>query len=89
MTGCPAVTTRLSRPTRLSPPADIDECAKPDACGANAICQNYPGNYTCGCPEGYVGNAYDGVSTQFLTNFTVGGRRFTAIDSVRHAALTR
>lgn len=28
----------------------------------NAVCQNYPGNYTCACQDGYTGNAFDGVS---------------------------
>lgn len=41
--------------------SDIDECTKPNACGTNALCQNTPGNYTCVCPEGFVGNPYDGV----------------------------
>lgn len=42
--------------------SDIDECQRPGACGANAICQNYPGNYTCSCKSGYTGNPFDGVS---------------------------
>lgn len=46
---------------------DIDECRRPGACGANAVCQNYPGNYTCACEVGYTGNAFDGVSE--LVNF--------------------
>lgn len=41
---------------------DIDECRRPGACGVNAVCQNYPGNYTCACQSGYTGNAFDGVS---------------------------
>jgi hypothetical protein len=41
--------------------SDIDECAKPNACGLNALCQNTPGNYTCQCPEGFDGNPYNGV----------------------------
>lgn len=41
---------------------DIDECQRPGACGTNAICQNYPGNYTCACKVGYTGNPFDGVS---------------------------
>lgn len=40
---------------------DIDECLRPDACGNNAICRNTPGNYTCDCQPGFVGNPYDGV----------------------------
>ncbi|XP_025836180.1 neurogenic locus notch homolog protein 2-like [Agrilus planipennis] len=39
---------------------DINECAQPGACGANALCQNYPGNYTCVCPEGFTGNPRTG-----------------------------
>lgn len=41
---------------------DIDECANPSACGSNAVCTNQLGNYTCTCPEGYIGNPYTGVS---------------------------
>lgn len=40
---------------------DIDECRRPGACGVNAVCQNYPGNYTCACQAGYTGNPFDGV----------------------------
>lgn len=29
-------------------------------CGANALCLNLPGNYTCECPEGFYGNPHDG-----------------------------
>lgn len=43
---------------------DIDECANPKACGANAICHNTPGNYTCECPRGFVGNPFDGCVDQ-------------------------
>ena len=43
---------------------DIDECARPDACGRNALCHNTPGNYSCSCPEGFAGNPYDGCVDQ-------------------------
>lgn len=43
---------------------DIDECAHPNACGTNALCHNIPGNYTCSCPEGFVGNPFDGCVDQ-------------------------
>ena len=29
---------------------DVDECAMPDACGANASCTNLPGGFACACP---------------------------------------
>ena len=45
---------------------DIDECANPHACGVGATCTNLPGNYTCSCPQGYVGNPYDGVCISIL-----------------------
>jgi hypothetical protein len=32
-----------------------------NACGVNALCTNYAGNYTCSCQDGYTGNPYDGV----------------------------
>lgn len=46
--------------------ADIDECQRPGACGHNALCFNTPGNFSCACPNGYVGNPYDGVSKYLL-----------------------
>ena len=49
---------------------DIDECKNPGACGVNALCSNYGGNYTCSCQEGYTGNPYDGVSS-FIMRFPV------------------
>lgn len=36
--------------------ADIDECAVPASCGANAICVNKPGTYQCTCKAGYQGD---------------------------------
>lgn len=48
---------------------DIDECRRPGACGANAICQNYPGNYTCACQAGYSGNPFDGVINLSLRSY--------------------
>lgn len=50
---------------------DIDECTKPNACGTNALCYNSPGNYTCVCPDGFVGNPYDGVSTRHTVQITI------------------
>lgn len=45
---------------------DIDECLRPGACGVNAVCQNFPGNYTCACEAGYTGNAFNLVC-EFIT----------------------
>jgi len=45
--------------------SDINECEHPDACGINAKCVNSPGNYTCSCLEGFIGNPFDGVRTYF------------------------
>lgn len=39
---------------------DVDECARPGACGINADCINVPGNHTCACKNGYEGNPFDG-----------------------------
>lgn len=33
---------------------DIDEC--PHACGANSVCTNSPGSYSCSCKEGFSGD---------------------------------
>jgi len=34
---------------------DVDECAKPDACGAHSNgCTNMIGTYECQCESGYV-----------------------------------
>jgi hypothetical protein len=41
--------------------SDINECDHPNACGLNAQCENIPGNYTCSCLEGFIGNPFDGV----------------------------
>ena len=49
--------------------SDIDECREANACGANSLCNNVPGNYSCSCQEGYAGDPYTGVST--LTGFHV------------------
>ena len=43
-------------------PTDIDECDKslgPNGkCGANALCSNTPGGFTCACQAGYTGDPY-------------------------------
>lgn len=43
---------------------DIDECRESNACGANSLCHNFAGNYTCSCQDGYAGDPYTGVSKQ-------------------------
>ena len=45
--------------------SDINECLLSNACGVNALCGNYAGNYTCSCQDGYTGNPYDGVRLFF------------------------
>uniref|UniRef100_A0A1S4K5J7 EGF-like domain-containing protein n=2 Tax=Culex quinquefasciatus TaxID=7176 RepID=A0A1S4K5J7_CULQU len=45
-------------PTRV----DINECLDPQACGVNAECVNVPGNYTCLCRDGFVGDPYNGCA---------------------------
>ena len=41
---------------------DIDECDKslgPNGkCGANALCSNSPGGFSCACQAGYTGDPY-------------------------------
>ncbi|XP_042449910.1 putative wall-associated receptor kinase-like 16 [Zingiber officinale] len=40
---------------------DINECnLQPNPC-SDGICQNLPGNYSCDCPEGKHGDAYNGT----------------------------
>lgn len=40
--------------TTCRPCVDEDECEiRPPICGANAICENTPGSYSCECLEGY------------------------------------
>ncbi|XP_074577597.1 wall-associated receptor kinase 3-like [Curcuma longa] len=40
---------------------DINECnLQPNPC-SDGICQNLPGNYSCHCPEGTHGDAYNGT----------------------------
>jgi formylglycine-generating enzyme len=34
---------------------DLDECADPNACGGNEVCENAPGSFTCACGPGFVG----------------------------------
>ena len=37
--------------------SDIDECAENNGgCSANASCTNRPGNFTCACLPGYIGD---------------------------------
>ncbi|KAG6469620.1 wall-associated receptor kinase 3-like [Zingiber officinale] len=41
---------------------DIDECnQQSNPCSDGADCQNMPGNYSCHCPEGTHGDAYNGT----------------------------
>ncbi|KAG6467873.1 putative wall-associated receptor kinase-like 16 [Zingiber officinale] len=41
---------------------DIDECnQQSNSCSDGANCQNLPGNYSCHCPEGTHGDAYNGT----------------------------
>ncbi|XP_042448386.1 putative wall-associated receptor kinase-like 16 [Zingiber officinale] len=41
---------------------DIDECnQQSNPCSDGADCQNLPGNYSCHCPEGTHGDAYNGI----------------------------
>ncbi|KAH6832462.1 hypothetical protein C2S53_006917 [Perilla frutescens var. hirtella] len=44
---------------------DIDEC-KSNPCHATGICINSPGDYACGCPEGYDGDGRRNSSGCFL-----------------------
>lgn len=48
--------------------SDINECEHPGACGINANCENIPGNYTCSCLEGFIGNPFDGVRCRYICN---------------------
>ena len=32
---------------------DIDECSEVNKCGADVMCDNTVGNYSCVCDEGY------------------------------------
>ncbi|KAG6469628.1 wall-associated receptor kinase 2-like [Zingiber officinale] len=41
---------------------DINECNhQSNSCSHGANCQNLPGNYSCDCPEGTHGDAYNGT----------------------------
>lgn len=49
--------------------ADVDECAQ-GICGANSICDNTIGSYTCGCQDGFemfVGICIGSIINQFCT----------------------
>ena len=49
--------------------ADIDECSTGNTtCHPNAECINNPGNYTCICPDGFVG---DGLLNCIGTTMTI------------------
>lgn len=37
--------------------ADIDECELGDACGADSLCTNTEGGFSCECPPGFSGDA--------------------------------
>ncbi|KAM3932726.1 uncharacterized protein RB166_005749 [Leptodactylus fuscus] len=37
---------------------DIDECKNSTSCAENAICSNWPGNFSCHCASGYDGDPY-------------------------------
>ena len=40
--------------------SDIDECAEEDDnCHSNAICTNLPGNFSCDCQLGYMGDGIE------------------------------
>ncbi|XP_042446720.1 wall-associated receptor kinase 3-like [Zingiber officinale] len=40
---------------------DINECSRQSNPCSDGICQNRPGNYSCHCPKGTHGNAYNGT----------------------------
>ncbi|XP_042450610.1 putative wall-associated receptor kinase-like 16 [Zingiber officinale] len=40
---------------------DVDECNQQSNPCSDGICQNLPGNYSCHCPEGTHGDAYNGT----------------------------
>lgn len=48
---------------------DIDECDAANGanrCGANSMCINTPGGYTCHCKPGFTGNAFKGCLGWYL-----------------------
>lgn len=35
---------------------DVNECLVQEICDRNSYCTNFPGNYTCTCNPGFVGD---------------------------------
>ncbi|XP_042450608.1 wall-associated receptor kinase 2-like [Zingiber officinale] len=53
---------------------DINECnLQPNPCSHGAHCQNLPGNYSCHCPEGTDGDAYNGKCSAAQNQTLIGG----------------
>lgn len=51
--------------------ADVDECSKPDICGAGGQCVNLPGSYKCECHSGFRSKSHrhlacEGTKTLFM-----------------------
>lgn len=58
------ININFAKTNTQSPFPDIDECAHPGACGINTKCVNTPGNHTCLCLPGFVGNPHDGCADE-------------------------